>query len=126
MKRHVNGGNHKAFTLLEVLVASTILGVGILGLVGGFSVSTRTASRAMRLDGAVSIAQRELQLTVAAGLAALGPRTGEEGIHRWKVELADRPDGLMAASVSVSWQERGRTEQFRLTGIFLPPQGREQ
>ncbi len=107
-------------------MASTILGVGILGLLGGFSVSTRTASRAMRLDGAVTIGQRELQLTVSAGLAALGPRTGEEGIYTWKVQLADRPEGLMAASGSVSWQEAGRTEQFRLAGIFVPPQGREQ
>jgi len=122
----MNGRKHRAFTLLEVLVASTILCVGIIGVLGASSVSMRTASGALRLDEAVSIAQRQLELTTAAGLVALGPRTGGQGRYRWTVELAERPEGLMMASVLVSWPERGRTQQFRLSEIFIPPQGGQE
>ncbi len=115
-------GDHKAFTLLEVLVASTILGIGILGVLGAFSISMRASSRAMRLDEAVTIAQREMELTTSAGMAAMGPRKGNQDIFQWTVDLADRPDGLTMAAVSVTWPQRGQMQQYRLAEIFSVPQ----
>ncbi len=64
------------FTLLEVLVAMTILSVGIVGVLGGFSLSISAGNRAMLLNEAVDIAQREFELLSTVPAADMLPSSG--------------------------------------------------
>jgi prepilin-type N-terminal cleavage/methylation domain-containing protein len=48
------------FTLLEVLVATVILGVAITGLLSSLSTSLRTASRITDIDRAATLARRKM------------------------------------------------------------------
>jgi prepilin-type N-terminal cleavage/methylation domain-containing protein len=77
--------NRQGFTLIEVLVAVTVLGIGILGLVGSSALVTRMVGRGRHTTMAVQVAQermetlRQLALSTAtpcsdAGLTA-GTRT---------------------------------------------------
>lgn len=120
--KHIIRKRDGAFTLIEVLVATTILAGGIIGVVGAFSLSDRAASRACRLRGAAEVAQRVLASAVAANAEKLQPASGSSGRFAWKLIYSDKPHDLMLASVSVTWLDRGRTETFELSRIFLPQQ----
>ncbi len=109
-----------AFTLLEVLVASTILSFGILALLQAYSISTRVVSRSLRLDKAASIAQRELVLAEAVPREQLAAKSGVDGKFRWKLILEGKPHNLVMGTVQVRWQEKGKREEFKLSRIFSP------
>lgn len=50
----------RGFTLLEVLVATVILGIAITGLLAGLSTSLRTAGRVTEADRAAVLARRKM------------------------------------------------------------------
>ena len=52
--------NRKGFTLLEVLVATTIMAVAVVTLLGGISASMRNASRLTGYDQAVMRARSKM------------------------------------------------------------------
>src|SRR6266566_1281461 len=53
MRRRMRRG----FTLLEVLVATTLLGIAVVGLLAGITGSTRNAIRLREYDRAVQLAR---------------------------------------------------------------------
>lgn len=114
--------NTRVFTLIEVLVAMTILAVGILGVLGAFSVSMRAASRASRLDEAVSIARKEIELAVTARADELAPKSGSSGLYAWQLTFVRKPHNLLRASMEIKWTERGQTRTFKLSQVFEPQQ----
>ena len=48
---------HRGFTLLEMLVATTIMGIAVAGLMSGISSSTRNAARLRDYDRVVQLAR---------------------------------------------------------------------
>lgn len=106
--------------MIEVLVALTILAVGILGVMAAFSLGTRTSSHNVRLAEAVAIAQRELELAVIVPTDSLTSSKGASEPYTWTVNYAQKMHGLVFASVAVCWTERGQGQVFRLSRIFLP------
>ena len=114
------GHAHPGFTLVEVLVAITILAVGIVGVLAAFSQSMQVGSRAMRRDEAGAIAQRQLELATVQSVDSLHSRSGSSGPYTWTMTFQEKPHGLVRASVSVKWQERGQQQQFVLSQIYLP------
>ena len=54
--------SRQGFTLVEVLVAVTVLGIGILGLVGSSALVTRMIGRGRHTTMATQIAQRRMDL----------------------------------------------------------------
>jgi general secretion pathway protein I len=59
----------KGFTLLEVLVATTIMGIAVVGLLSSMSTSMRTAVRVTDADRAAEIARNKMEeLLVDANL----------------------------------------------------------
>lgn len=112
--------NKTGFTLIEILVAVTILGAGILGVVAAFSMSLRVASASARMADAVRIAQREMELKVAQSAESLRDDRGAEGPYAWKFSVSRASEGLMRARVTVTWLDRGRPQSFKLSRVFLP------
>jgi general secretion pathway protein I len=57
----------RGFTLLEVLVATLIMGVAVAGLLGGLSATTRNAARLSQYDRATLLARQKMdELLVAS------------------------------------------------------------
>lgn len=52
--------NRRGFTLLEVLVATVIMGVAVTGLIVGLSQSAKNASRLSEYDRAVMLARTKM------------------------------------------------------------------
>ena len=118
-RRH---GSHrlKGFTLLEVLVATTLLATGIVGVLGVCSLSVRAASASQHLDDAVQLASSHLELAVALPGERLQPVSDSTERYAWTVTFIEQPEGLVRATVSVTWIEGGRPQTFRLSQVFKP------
>jgi type II secretion system protein I len=107
------------FTLIEVLVAMTILAAGILGVMGAFSLCIQANSHACRLKDAAMLARNELELAIVSKTENLETRTGTQGQYTWTVSFQEKEDNLLLASAVVNWSERGQKQTFTLSKIVL-------
>lgn len=70
--------NRRGFTLLEVLVATVIMGVAVAGLIAGLSQSVKNAARLTDYDRAVMLARTKMNdLLVDANLPFDGSVEGQ-------------------------------------------------
>ena len=84
------------FTLLEVLVATTIMGIAVAGLIAGLSQSVHNASRLADYDRAAMTARTKMNdLLLDANLPLTGTVSGEFDSHE---------AGGMAQGVTSGWQ----------------------
>jgi general secretion pathway protein I len=70
----VNG--KRGFTLLEMLVASTIMGVAIVGLMAGLTGATRNAARLRDYDRVVQLARLRMNELLANPNTPIGTQLG--------------------------------------------------
>jgi len=92
----------RGFTLLEVLVATTIMGIAITGLLSGIAGATRNAARVRDHDRAVQLARLRMnELLVDFRL----PRD---------VPVGGMFDPALTGGIEAGWQAR-------LTNFELPP-----
>lgn len=117
-------GNRKehGFTLIEVMLATLILSVGITGIVGIFNAGILATSRGDRASVSTSIARRILEPSVAISVDKCMPQEGTVGQYKWNLTYSQKPHGLMKATVTVKWLDKGQPETFELSQIFLPRQ----
>jgi general secretion pathway protein I len=118
------------FTLLEVLVALTVLAVALVSLVGLHNRNVLLALRTERLSTGTLLAQEILTRTQLEGVAAGRITSGDfANLHpgrypefRWHRTVRPTPlDGLWEVRVGVSWGER-EDEMCELT-LFSPLEG---
>lgn len=105
------------FSLLEVLVASLIMVIGIIGLIPAFNAGMGSASRAKMWTEVAVLAQRKIE-EIKAGIQGEGH--GKEGPYSWQVVEEDYsapgvPKGaLKRYNVIIRWQDKVhiREEKF--------------
>lgn len=125
------------FTLMEILVAMTILGVGFVALFGVLSTSLGTVSRIGERETLVRSAQMKLnELCLNLRQGQEPPRSGEfAGKYRWRADIrtingdeeaAVRPDYRLArVRLRVTWQGSRAENQYLLetmTWVPSPPE----
>lgn len=116
----------KGFTLLEVLVATVVLGLGLIGALTAFSMASRVAT-ASRNDTIISLlARQKLAETQLEGRNDLSPGTtaGDFGEnypgYRWQLTVGE-PDELNVVEIhlAIFAPEAGRKRETRFsTAIF--------
>ena len=123
--RSVRGGAQRpAFTLVEVLVALTTLGVGLLGLSASAVLVTRMVGDGSRLTIAATVAAARLEALRAlpCAVATSGSAVTRGIEERWTVAPIGGPGAPVALEVelSVSYRLRSvprasnaRTQRFR-------------
>ena len=108
-------------TIVEVLVALVILGVGLLGMAGSSALLFRTATSAALEERAVRRLELRLASLVATGCgrAISGTReAGDDGVlERWTVEAAGHGAALIEASAQ--WRDGARIRRFVLRSALL-------
>ena len=111
MKRSTTG-----LTLIEILIAIVVLGVGILALTGGSSMVTRMIGRGKVETRAAQVASRRMEaLRLAA--AASSPRCTAAGFSSGGPAIHD--------GVTESWvvPAAGRLRRVRVTVTYLTVRG---
>lgn len=118
-------------SLLEILIAVSILGICFTALFSGFSTALRTAARIQASDRVVALATEKLnELEVDPDLRA-GQRVSgmtSSGL-RWeaKTELAEQGPGnsaenaiqLVRIAVEIDWQSANGPQRFALETLKL-------
>lgn len=126
--------SRRGFTLLEVMVATTIMGIAIVGLMSGLSTSVRNATRLTDYDRAVLVARAKMDSLL---LDPHLPRMGviEEGFDPivlggarggWRARLAtfEAPPNATPGSPSLDrleleiwWMSGEKRRTFTLEGF---------
>ena len=118
----------KGFSLLEVLVATVIMGIAVSGLIVGLSQSVKNAARLSDYDRAAMLAHtkmNDLLLDVTLPFDGAVQGTFDE-THGWRAVLKPfeaQPDAgpgfriLQQVSLEIWWQpETGTRRTIQLTG----------
>ena len=124
--------NSRGFSLLEVLVAFTILAMLLGALFQVFSGGLRAAHSGDRYTRATVIAQSRLAALGIEQPVQEGVSSGTaEGAYHWRVtvspylddqlSLTDRVPQPLSVNVEVFWEEGGGVRTVSLTSILLGP-----
>jgi len=125
--RHfVNG-----FTLLEVLVAMTILGLGVVTLLQVFSSGLRLGSRSSARTETMANGARVMDELLAQKTLSEGPQNGKLGADgRWNSRVQALRDTVPSLNLSSNWElkevalemtvnEAGQERRFELKTLRL-------
>lgn len=109
------------FTLLEVLVALTVLALSMTVFYPAFSASVRGLGR---IDGHLAARQIATGLVEENSLSRAmkpGSTQGRDGVHRWRLTIAPSTEDLVPLSIAGDWK------LFEVTAtVDWPPQNRFQ
>ena len=116
--RHRSGG----FSLIELMAALTIFGVGVLGTLELFSVCLQSTSASVGYTQAMFLAQSQLEANIAEDQMTEGTDSGDFGSgyprHVWELDVEQTDQtGLTRVRIVVTWDERGREKQYALTTL---------
>lgn len=122
------GARAGGFSLLEVLLAALILGLGLAGIMEGMTLALQSHGDSERSTTAILLADGLLEEICAAGLPPEGESEGDFGDlfprYAWtrRVEPIE-PAGLHEVRVAIRWREGEReAEIYELTTfIFEAP-----
>ncbi|MFH1776493.1 MAG: prepilin-type N-terminal cleavage/methylation domain-containing protein [Candidatus Omnitrophota bacterium] len=120
--KKVRWKSETAFTLVEILIALSILAVGILGLVNLFPVGLDATKQTVDISTAAIVAQRRIEEIKADGYNQSITYDGTNGNYTeypnytWGVTVVPHgmTNNLRIVTVNVTWTFRGqpRTETF--------------
>jgi len=117
----------KGFALIEVLIALTILTIGILAIVGMFPFVFKLNSNAWNLNSAMMLAQEKAEeLKQAKTFISESAYTtdypssvaGSGGYRRW-IGVQSGNTMLQLTYVEVRWVEKGRVREVRVLGSIF-------
>ena len=95
------------FTLLEVLIALTILGLGVVTLLQIFSLGLRLGARSTASTEAVTYGARVMDELLARKKVADGSDSGTvAAVGRWKSQVQAVRDSSPSLNLSNNWELR--------------------
>lgn len=102
---------NKGFSFLELLLATVLLSVGLVGLVNAFSIGLTGSSQAKQLAVAKNLAEERLEdirnlLYINVVDEARAPIAGFADYER-EVSVSDIQSGLREVQIDVFWPAKG-------------------
>ncbi|MFY9270566.1 MAG: prepilin-type N-terminal cleavage/methylation domain-containing protein [Candidatus Manganitrophaceae bacterium] len=103
----------EGFSLLEVMVAMTILFVGLLGVIGLFQTGFKALQMGAKKELAVRLAQNKMEALRASDVASAGEEsdTTEGMVRRWSVRPSGSDPRIRVIEVAVAWHDAGDRER---------------
>jgi prepilin-type N-terminal cleavage/methylation domain-containing protein len=115
----VNTRSHKStegFTLLEVLVALTILGLGVVTLLQIFSLGLRLGARSSVHTETMTEGARVMDEMLARKRLPAGSESGILGTDaRWQVQVQTMRDSPSSLNLSSDWELKEVTLEMTIT-----------
>jgi general secretion pathway protein I len=97
--------SHRGFTLLEVLVALTIVGLGVVTLLQIFSLGLRLGARSTASTAAVTYSARIMDELLARKKLVEGSDSGTvTAAGKWKSQIQAVRDSSPSLSLSSNWE----------------------
>ena len=97
----------KGFTLLEVLVAMTIVGLGVVTLLQIFSLGLRLGSRSSTSTEAITYGARTMDELLARRKLLDGSEAGTQGGEiRWRASVQAAPPPPQSLNLASNWEIR--------------------
>ena len=120
--RNCRRRSRQGYSLIELLAALTIFGLGVLGSMELFAVCLQSTSASLGYTQAALLAQGRIEEIIAEENTATGTDSGDFGDdfpgHSWETHIENtHQDGLISVEVVVTWTERGRDKAYRLTTL---------
>ncbi len=114
----------RGFTLIEMVVATVILVLGVAGAVAAFGAVSRTSGLAAEYEQAALLAERHLAEAEATGSAALVADSGDFGEEfpgcEWEQEvLATETEGVQEFRLTVRWKSGDAQRSILVTTYVL-------
>ncbi len=99
----------RGFTLLEVMVATTILGLALAAIAGSIATAVRSAALASGYEQARQIAESRLALFLASQPQVGSRASGQDGVVAWSLTASPHPElaDLLDVSVEASFFAAG-------------------
>lgn len=106
------------FTLMEVLVATTLVAGGMTAISGIYTTSVRAAAIGERYENARSLAEYKLEEILTTPITANTRQTGDWSSMSWTVDTVpqDAP-GLIEVNVVVSFSTLGIERELTLSTL---------
>ena len=115
----------RGFTLLEVMVATTIMGIAVVTLLSALSTSVRNATRLTDYDRAVLLARAKMDALLAFIRQAQTNVTGDVSLNLYKgnIMVAGRQSGFSLYDAGIASMEGGGSYNQTDAEGFLRIQG---
>jgi type IV pilus modification protein PilV len=127
VKATLNPANRGAgFSLVEVMCAILILGIGLVGLTQGITTALSSSKESELQTAAALLAAGQIETLRADGYVTEGKKEGEWGqaqaLYRWKQSISKTTiDGLYEVEVVVEHSKSGKAIYTLDTLLFDPP-----
>ncbi len=114
-------------TLIEVLVAMSLLAIVAAGIFGFYATGMFARQNAANLAIATGLAQAHMEQLIAHPdrTSAEGDDPGVDPAgrpgYRWTADITPAAPGLSQGTVTVSWVQAGRQRQVTLTTLLRTP-----
>lgn len=110
------GARQGGFTLLEVLVAMTIVGLGVVTVIEVFSMGLRLGSRSADQTQAMTYGRQVMDEFLVTTKLEQGAEQGSlQDVGRWKVFVRPVENPPADASLSSAWELKEIAMELRLS-----------
>jgi len=114
------------FTLLEIMVALTVLSISLVVLLGLRNKDIALAAHARELTEATLLARQKVTDITITGFPNLGEETGDFGEeapkYRWRQEVRPTPfEAIRELSVQVIWENNKEERSVNFTSYLFDP-----
>lgn len=124
---------HRAFVLIDAIVASIVLGLALVVVIGLSAEALTSQTRGERLATAARLADEQLNLVLAVGPEAFPSVFDSSGRceapfdeYTYAVRIDSAPIGeAMPVAVTISWASGGRTRNLTVETRVAPRLGED-
>ncbi len=113
--------SQRGFTLLEVMVATVILGVGLATISGTVATTVRSTSLATGYENARVLAESQLAIFLASTPIAAGKKDGRRDNATWQITATENAEipNLIDIKIQVEFYATGGTRTVELVTAEL-------